>query len=143
MVALVWTLVLGFAAGRYRTLAQLRRQFERSAGQTIEGSSFYDRLNASLAKLMRAAVAMVLRSAQHAERALRGPLVEFADVLLIDSTVVRLHDLLARAFPVCRTTISRPPSKAHVILGVRGCGDHTVKVTSERAHDGPVFQVGP
>ena len=38
---LVWVLVLGFAIGRKRTLAALRRRYEHETGQTIEESSFY------------------------------------------------------------------------------------------------------
>lgn len=37
---LVWVLVLGFGIGRKRTLAALRRSYERQTGQTIEESSF-------------------------------------------------------------------------------------------------------
>jgi IS4 transposase len=51
--------------------------------------------------------------------------------------------LLEKAFPACRTNHTKAALKAHVVLGVRGNGDHSVKVTSERVHDGPVFTVGP
>ena len=47
-------LVLGFAIGRRRTLAALRRSYERGTGQTIEESSFYNRLSPALAKLLKA-----------------------------------------------------------------------------------------
>ena len=51
---LVWVLVLGFAVGRKRTLAALRRRYERTTGQTIEESSFQNRLSPALAKLLKA-----------------------------------------------------------------------------------------
>jgi IS4 transposase len=51
-----------------------------------------------------------------------------------------LHDLLARAFPACRTNLAA--LKAHVILSVTGAGPSSVKVTSERVHDGPVLRAG-
>ena len=50
---LVWVLVLGFATGRKRTLAALRRRYERETGQTIEESSFYKRFSPGLARLLR------------------------------------------------------------------------------------------
>lgn len=40
IVDLFWTLVLGFGVGRERTLAGLRRAYEKTTGQTIEESSF-------------------------------------------------------------------------------------------------------
>ncbi len=34
-------------------------------------------------------------------RGLEGPLAAFRDVILTDSTVIRLHDLLEKRFPAC------------------------------------------
>ncbi len=53
---LFWTLVLGFGLGRERTIAALRRVYEKTSGQTIEESSFYDRFTGGLAKMLKAAV---------------------------------------------------------------------------------------
>lgn len=138
----VWSLVLGFATGRKRTLAVLRRSYEKVAGHTIEESSFYQRFTPGLVKVLKAATAHILKSGDGMGRALRGPLAQFADVILTDSTVVRLHALLEKAFPACRTNHTKAALKAHVVLSVRGAGKHSVKVTSERAHDGPIFTVG-
>lgn len=48
IVALFWTLVLGFGIGRERTLAGLRRAYEKTTGQRIEESSFYKRFSPGL-----------------------------------------------------------------------------------------------
>lgn len=138
----VWALVLGFSGGRKRTIAGLRRAYEKVAGHTIEESSFYQRFNEGLVALLKALIAHVLEATAGAGRALRGHLEGFRDVVMTDSTVVRLHMLLERAFPACRTNHTKAALKAHVVLGVRGAGDQSVKVTSERVHDGPVFTVG-
>jgi len=141
-VALFWTVVLGFGVGRTRTLAGLRRAYEKSTGQSLEESSFYDRFTAEFAKMLKLAVAEALEVSLGVDRALRGTLAGFRDVILTDSTVVRLHELLASTFPACRTNHTKAALKAHVILSVRGSGKQSVKITSERAHDGPVFTVG-
>lgn len=140
---LVCTLVLGFATGRKRTLAALRRQYERAAGQTIEESAFYKRFTPEMAALQKELALHAFDDVVGAGRPLKGPLAQFRDVLLTDSTVVRLHELLAKSFPACRTNHTAAALKAHVVLSVRGAGDSSVKVTSERRHDGPVFTVGP
>jgi len=140
--ALFWTVVLGFGVGRARTLAGLRRAYEKSTGQSIEESSFYDRFTAEFARMLKLAVAEALEVSLGVNRVLRGPLAAFRDVILTDSTVVRLHELLATAFPACRTNHTKAALKAHVILSVRGNGKQSIKITSERAHDGPVFAVG-
>ena len=141
--AFFWSLVLGFGAGRTRSLAGLRRSYERATGHTIEESSFYDRFKPGLVAMLKRATAKALEQSLGVGRGLRGPLAAFRDVLITDSTVIRLHEMLAKAFPGCRTNHTKAALKAHVILSVTGSGRQSVKVTSERAHDGPVLRVGP
>src|SRR5688500_3595792 len=66
-----WTLVLGFGLGRERTLAGLRRAYEKTTGQTIEESSFYDRFNVGLVAMLKAASVHALEAGAGAGRALR------------------------------------------------------------------------
>ncbi len=140
---LVWVLVLGFAIGRKRTLAALRRSYERETGQTIEESSFYMRFSPGLARLFKKLLARAFEESLGVARSLEGPLAAFRDVILTDSTVIRLHDLLEKRFPACRTNHTKAALKAHTIMSVRGVGEQSIKVTAEREHDGPVFCVGP
>lgn len=140
--ALFWTVVLGFGVGRQRTLASLRRAYEKTTGQSIEESSFYDRFNRGFAAMLKSAVDRAMVDLVGVGRNLRGPLEGFRDVILTDSTVIRLHDFLARDFPGCRTNHTKSALKAHAILSVAGLGKASIKVTGERAHDGPVFKVG-
>lgn len=139
---LFWTVVLGFGLGRLRTLAGLRRSYEKTTGTTIEESSFYNRFNEGFARMLRAAVALVIDTLPGMGRAMEGPLAAFRDLVVTDSTVVRLHDLLEGEFPACRTNHTKAALKAHAVLSVNGSGDNSVKVTAERRHDGPVFRVG-
>lgn len=141
-VALFWTIVLGFATGNARTLAGLRRAFQKASGRTVVPSAFYDRLTPGLARLLRAVLVDVIGKVGRCRRSLEGTMSSFRDVIIADSTIVRLHDLLARAFPGTRTHQSVAALKAHVILSVTGRGPRTVKVTSERVHDGPVLRAG-
>jgi IS4 transposase len=140
--ALFWTVVLGFGVGRQRTLASLRRAYEKTTGRRIEESSFYDRFNRGFAAMLKSAVDRAMVDLVGVGRDLRGPLEGFRDVILTDSTVIRLHDFLARDFPGCRTNHTKSALKAHAILSVAGLGKASIKVTGERAHDGPVFKVG-
>jgi hypothetical protein len=58
--ALVWTLILGFAAGKVRTIASLRRVYQRVTQITLEESSNYDRFTPALVVLLRALLQKVL-----------------------------------------------------------------------------------
>ena len=139
---LLWVLVLGFAIGRKRSIAGLRRSYERETGQTIEESSFYNRFSPGLVKLLKKLLDRAFEKSLGVARGLEGPLAVFRDVILTDSTVIRLHDLLEKKFPACRTNHTKAALKAHTIMSVRGVGEQSVKVTAEREHDGPVFRVG-
>ena len=139
---LFWTLVLGFGIGRVRSLAGLRRAYEKSSGQRLEESSFHDRFTPGLVKMLKLATADALEMSLGVGRALRGHLTAFRDVILTDSTVIRLHDLLQKVYPACRTNHTKAALKAHAIMSVTGAGKQSVTITSERCHDGPVFRVG-
>ena len=141
-MALFWTIVLGFGAGREKTLAGLRRAYERSTGATLVPSAFYDRFTQSLAVFFRFVVEELLEQMQETEASFQGVLQSFRDVVATDSTLVKVHDLLERRYPACRTNHTRAAAKLHVVMSVKGRGPRSVKVTSGRQHDGPVFQVG-
>jgi len=141
-IALFWTIVLGFGAGREKTLAGLRRAYERSTGATLVPSAFYDRFTQSLAVFFRFVVEELLEQMQETEASFQGVLQSFRDVVATDSTLVKVHDLLERRYPACRTNHTRAAAKLHVVMSVKGRGPRSVKVTSGRQHDGPVFQVG-
>jgi len=140
--ALFWTLVLGFGTGGERTIAGLRRSFEVTTGRSLVPSAFYDRFTPALVAFLKSVVGYLLTQVAEPNRALGGALSSFRDLVVTDATVIRLHDLLAKAFPACRTNHTQAALKLHTVLSVNGAGPRSVKITSERVHDGPVFRVG-
>lgn len=140
---LVWTLVLGSLSGRVRRLCELRRLYQRVAAVTLEESSFYDRFTPALSSMLSTLLQHVLQHAWGAGRAATGRLAAFGDILAADSTVIRLHRLLARRFPGTRTHQGGAALKAHVVFAVAGAGKQTVKLTAERRSDRRSFQLGP
>lgn len=142
VVALFWVLVLAVGDGRRRAMADLRRSYEKVTGCCLSRSAFYARFSVAftrlLKKLMQKGLEKVAQTGRSAE-ALVGPLHE---VLCVDSTVVRLHDALARNYPACRTNHTQAAAKLHTVLNVRGEGPQSLKLTAERVHDGPVMRAG-
>ena len=51
MVALFWTVILGFATGTEKTFASLRSTYELQTGTLIASSSFWARFNDAMALL--------------------------------------------------------------------------------------------
>ena len=141
--AMFWCVVLGFGTGAERTLAGLRRSYERATGKSLVPSSFYDRFTPGLARMFRAVLAQLMNKLASSDVRYGGVLEGFADVLAADATVIKLHRLLARRFPGTRTNSSPAAAKLHLVMSVRGTGAHKVKVTGERAKDHRTMQMGP
>lgn len=142
IVPLFWVLVLGFASARDRSLASLRRAYEKRTRAKIEESSFFNRFTPGLVKMLEAAVLHALETvSMGAGRSLRGTLGTFKDVFLTDGSLVRLHDCLARYYPSCRTNHSPAGLKMHLVYSVSGKGEQSVKVTNGRKHDGPILKI--
>jgi putative transposase len=141
--AFTWTLLLGSTSGRVRQLSELRRTFERVAGVTIEESSFYDRFTPALSAMLSILLERVLAHTLGRGRRARGRLAAFASIMVADSTVVRLHRLLAKAFPGTRTHQAPAALKAHVLFTVTGAGKQSVQITCERRSDRRTMTLGP
>ena len=48
---MLWRVLLGFGTGRERTLAGVRRTYERVTGKSLVPSSFYDRFTTERARM--------------------------------------------------------------------------------------------
>lgn len=142
-VAFFWTLVLGFGAGSEKSLANLRRSYELHTGTTLVPSAFYDRFTPGLVRWLQRILLEVLERSAEPVRALRGRLAPFIDLVAVDGTVVRLHDLLEKSFPACRTNHTKAAAKLTVVMSVLGKGARTVQLSPERHHDSKLLRVGP
>ena len=138
-----WCVVLRFGAGAERSLAGLRRSYERSTGKSLVPSSFYDRFSKELARRFRAVLRELMTKLTASEVRYGGVLEGLRDVLVADATVVKLHRLLARRFPGNRKNSSPAAAKLHLVMSASGTGAHQVKVAGERANDHRTLQMGP
>ena len=91
--AMLWTFVLGFAAGNARALAELRRMYQQATGQSLVPSAFYDRFTPQLVRFLRSVVAMLGNQLVEHGPEYSGLLAKFVDVVVADATVVKLHRL--------------------------------------------------
>lgn len=142
VVALVAAVTLGFSATRKRTLALLRRAYERSTGQTVAASAFYGRLNARFALLLKTLVEEAMSAMQASAPALQCSLGRFKQVLVADGSVLRLHDGLARYFPSAWTNHTKAAAKLHVVINVAGRSAQSVQLTRGSRQDVRILKVG-
>ncbi len=141
-VAFFWTLVLGFGIGSTRKISGLRRGYQRSTGTALVPSAFYDRFNTRLVAFLKGAVEHALGEFRLTFQALSHRFDAFEDVMITDSTVIKLHDALAKVFPGCRTNNAPASAKLHAVMSVKGHGKSTVKLTHGRVHDRKKLVVG-
>lgn len=137
-----WSLILGFSAGNHRTIAGIRRSFEKSIGRKVVPSAFYDRFTPNLVTFLKTVLGDLMRQLELNYSTLAPALRFFKDILITDSTLIRLHDMLETSFPSVWTHYMRASLKAHVILSVRGGGMNSVKITAGSQHDGRRFRAG-
>ncbi len=142
-VAFFWTLVLGFGAGNGRTFAALRRCYEAETGVSLVPSAFYDRFTEKLVKLFRAAMLHLIKRMGEPTRRLRGRLAVFSDLVVFDSTLFKLHDLLASVFPGTRQHSSKATGKLHLVMSVLSCGPRHIRIAGERARETKLMRLGP
>lgn len=139
----LWSLVLGFGTGEERTLAGLYRAYLRVARQAISMSSFYERFTPSLVKFLQGILGhVILRAEEQASGRMPGLLARLREVLMVDSTVVRLHAWLEKKYPGCRTNHSPAAAKLYMAMGVQAKGPRTVKVKPERVGDRQLLRIG-
>lgn len=141
-VALFWALTLTLGGREGRSLADLRRSYERVTGRSLSASSFYNRFTPALAQFLKQLFEVGLAKLSRSTASAQAVLGPIHDILCIDSTIVKLHDALARCWPACRTNHTLAAVKLHTVVNVRGRGPQSIKLTSERVHDGPVLQAG-
>ena len=141
-VPLLWSLVLGFAVGKERTIAAVRRAYEKATNKTLAPSTFYDRFTPELVRFLQRVLESVLDQVARPTGVARAYLAAFKDVIAIDATVIRLHDLLAGTYRGCRTNHTKAALKLHVVMSARGGGPRSVKITEERKNDGRTLIVG-
>lgn len=144
IVALVFSLVLGFASQKQRSVTAFRRAYEKATGTRIAASAFYDRFSQALVRLLRQ---MLLDSLQKAsESSVRSTgrvLKKFAEVLAIDSTLIRLHNALEPFYPSVWTHCMRASAKLCMVMNVVTRGAKTVKITAGSRHDIKTIAIGP
>ena len=135
VAALVWTLALGFQAGTERTIEALRHVYQKVAGHGIVRSAFYTRLSTSLAKLLRSLALEAMETLGESCAAPGGYLAHFRELLAVDSSVIRLHEWLAKSFAACRTNHTKAAAKLHAVINVIDGTPRQLKFTSERTSD--------
>lgn len=144
-VAFFWAVTLEAGVYLQRSLDQLRIAYNGKAAQPLHSyASFYDRFTPELIEFLRLCVAHGLAQLKAAPGNRLSPkLAAFEDLLIQDTTIVRLSAALATHFPPIRHSVPAAGAKIAALLSVRAHGPLKLSVTAESTNDRDTLTPGP
>jgi putative transposase len=145
-VAFLWTLVLDFGVELHRHLAELKAGYVERAQLPLSYPGFYLRFTPELSKFLQRCLAHALGElARESGRELDSRLTAFGieDLLIKDTSVVRLHAALASKWPATRTRKVAAGVKVDLLVSVCANGPKTVGLVGERTADVKLLRIGP
>lgn len=144
-MAFVHTLVSETGPEIQRTLEYLRDAYNRRTPDPILGAEgFYERFTPELVEFLRRCAAYgptQLRAAPG--NRLTPKLARFVDILIQDSTVIRLFPALARVFPATRSRGQAARVKVATLYCARANGPTRLELFGERTAEIDTLEVGP
>lgn len=104
------------------------------AGHCLARSSFDDRLSAQLLELIESCLEGLLDGVRQRTSSYHGAVLrEFEDVLAIDSTIVRLHEMLRDVYPGCSDVVAS--AKLDIAMNIAEESPRRVKIAEGKQSD--------
>jgi len=142
-VIFFWVLTLGFGVDFLRSIRALERRYETEANIELSDGALYDRFTPELVAFLRECVLHAIEfQAQQQSRVLGEKLNGFKDIIIQDSTIIRLHESLADLWPATRSTRVAAGIKVSCIVSVVADGVKSVKLFPERTSEVKTLRIG-
>jgi putative transposase len=142
-VVLFWVLIMHVGTGTQACLDELRRGYNRRA-DALAYSSFYARFTPELVAFLHRCVLRALEvlpqwSNVRLHESLRG----FKDILIQDSSIIRLHEKLAAKYPITRGRKAAAGIKLSCLTSVVADGPKSLRLHPERTAESKTLRIGP
>ena len=139
-----WNLVLGFGVQLQRTLESLRKGYGDMTGIDICQSAWHDRFTPETVKFLRACVKLALKQMAEETNRILSPKMKWVDDILIqDSTIVRLSAALMKVFPAARSRKNAAGLKVSMLVSAVASSPQKVTIHGERVHETKTLKIGP
>jgi IS4 transposase len=139
-----WSVVLGFGVQLQRTLESLRRGYMDMAGTQLCQSSWHDRFNPETVQFLRMCVELAIhKMAGEANRTLTPKMEWVKDILIQDSSIIRLSAVLMNEFPAVRSRKNAAGLKVSMLVSAVASSPQKVTIHAERRHDIKTLRIGP
>ncbi len=144
-VAFFWAVTLEAGVYLQRSLDQLRHVYNEKAAKPIHSyASFYDRFTPELVEFLHLCVAHGLSQLKAAPGNRLSPkLAAFEDILIQDSTIVRLSAALVTHYPPVRHSHPTAGAKIATLVSVRANGPKRVELMPESVNERDTLKPGP
>ena len=139
-----WVMVLGYGVQLQHTLAELKREYENRDGTTLCDSSWHDRFTPELVAFLKQCVMHgVEHMSKRANRQLSEKLDFIEDVLILDNTIIRVHESLAKKWPAVRSRKVAAGVKVSLLVSAVADGPKRIAIYGERTSDIKTLKIGP
>jgi putative transposase len=143
-VIFFWVLVTGFSVRLQHSLASLKRSYEKSSECSLSDGSWYERFTPELVTFLRTCVTHAIEHlANEQNQFLNEKLSQFQDILIQDSTIIRLHESLSKKWPATRTRKAAAGVKVGLLVSAVSNGPKTVGLYAENTTELKTLRIGP
>ena len=139
-----WVLIFQFGVNFKRKLTGLQRSYEASAKIEMSESAFFERFTPELEEFLHRCVLHAIEfQGQNVSRKLSDKLDRFKDILIIDNTIIRLHESLSKLWPAARAKVKAAGVKLTTIVSVVADSPKRLDIVSERTAETKTLKLGP
>jgi putative transposase len=143
-VIMFWSLAIGYGTQLCRTLAELKREYEVRGKISISDSSWHDRFTPELVKFLKMCVIHgIEHMSQEPSRILGKRLDSFRDVMIQDSTIIRLHESLASKWPATRSKKVAAGVKVAYLTSAIANSPKSISILPENTSELKTLKIGP
>lgn len=139
-----WVLVFGFGVRLQHTLASLKRSYEKASDKSLSDGSCYERFTPELVISLKVCVSHAIEHlAQEQNQILSEKLSQFNDVLIQDSSIVRLHESLSKKWPAARSRKVAAEVKVGLLVSAVSNGPKHIGLYAESRNGLKTLRIGP
>ncbi len=142
-VEMFWVLVNSYGVRLARNLAYIKRNYEKASNKKLSDSSWYERFTPELVSFLKLCVTHGIEQlALEQTKALNQKIAKFQDVLIQDSTIIRLHKSLAKKFPAARSRTVAAGVKVSLLVSAVANSPKSISIHAESANELKTLRIG-
>ena len=146
---LLYILVFGISSHSKPSIEEIYRRYidfddTSDSKDKIKIQSFFNRFNEDMVTFLREMLDYYIDSAGLDRSAkLKGPIQNLKDILIQDSTIIRVSQKLSTEFPAIRSKGAAAGLKIHAVYSAISHSLKSIEISGERVHDSKMLKIDP